>query len=201
MAHGRPGIHKPDTWSSSGRASSVSSSLTQPTGSDPGAARRAWRTAALLHIAFSGQKWGDLSNLLFTAVLTKAVWEACLLSLWKSIRKMFTWHSLSQFPLLLFVCAAQRATLPWHLSAFFIGSFIMWPFPTLWVCRYNFPLYQWFYGWLWSLLHPEGLFPLQSDCGPVSDGGYLRRNWTGWKVGRWFNLLKCHIRPAEARTA
>lgn len=91
-----------------------------------------------------------------------------LLSLWKHIRKLFTWHSLSNspFPLLLFVCAAQRAPLPWHLSAFFIGSFIMWPFPTLWVCRYNFPLYQWFYGWLWSLLHPEGLFPSESDWGP-----------------------------------
>lgn len=81
----------------------------------------------------------------------------CIVIVRMYIRKSFNWHSLStsQFPL----HVAQRAMLPWHLSGFFIWCFIMWPFSTLWVCRYNFLLYSRFYGWLCCWLHPEGLFP------------------------------------------
>lgn len=150
--------------------------IAQPTGSGSGATRWVWRTAGNGIPHFPPHRF-------FQPKIKKPV---CLLSLWRHIRTLFTWHSLSTspFPLLLFVCAAQRAPLPWHLSAFFIGSFIMWLFPTLWVCRYNFPLYQWFYGWLWSLPHPEGLFLSESDCSLFLGEGVATswRKWTGWKV-------------------
>ena len=67
----------------------------------------------------------------------------------KCVRESFNWHSLSTSPFpLLFVCAAQGRTLPWHLSAFLFRCFILWPFCTLWLCRYKFLSYSRFYGWL-----------------------------------------------------
>lgn len=116
----------------------------------------------LLRITFSVPKLQDMHiiNSLLTVMM---LWGACLpvVVIRKCITKSFNWRLLSTFPFLplLFVCGAQRNTLPWHLSAFFIWCFIMWPFSTLWVYRYNFFLYSWFYGCLCCLLHPEGLLP------------------------------------------
>lgn len=95
-----------------------------------------------------------------------------MVNIGRCIRKSFNWLPLPAplFPLPSFVRSALKATLPWHLSAVFILYFIMWPFCTLWLSRYNFLSCSQFYGWLFCVasavmdcFHRKG----KGDCGSV----------------------------------
>lgn len=120
------------TWSSSSeRARSASSSLTLLTTSDvraptwiqaqleTGSLTSLWRILFSVHITFYILKCWDVH--IINSFHSERCQHVCLLSLQGTALEnhLIGIHSQpSLFPLLLFVCAAQRAMLPWHLSVF-----------------------------------------------------------------------------------